>query len=483
MAPTALPEQAECLKAAGLEARILLPASPEYAVRIDSYWSNSAKLRPACILQPCSALEVASAVKALAAAGQKFAVRSGGCNFWPSNNIENGVTIDLGQMGSISYDNESETVRIGPGARWGQVYERLAKFDRAVAGGREATVGIAGLVLGGGNTLFTGRYGFACDQVVEFEVVLADGRIIVADAGGDHSDLFLTLKGGGNNFGIVTALTMRAVRCGSIWGGGAMLPVDVVPAAADAFVEFTEKVADDPDSNLICMVAHLQPKPGIVIAALYANMAGVEKPSIFSKWLAFPELFASYKKTTILELMVTTEQATGYRGIWFTMSLKNDASVIIKAVELHEKLVADMEAHIADHDFKTQCIFQPLPRLFSQHSVAAGGNVLGIENNGVDGILWGAHVMVRTAELEAWAYPRVRQFYEDVRDFAASLPVPGGGLLSWITANYANPSQEVLQSYGEENVSRIREAAAKYDPNRVFQHLCPGGFKISAVKE
>ncbi|EMR66580.1 hypothetical protein MGN70_003062 [Eutypa lata] len=476
--PSAYPEQASCLIAAGLQGQLLLPQDPDYKARIESYWSNSSKLKPACILQPTSATEVSSAVSALAAAGQKFAVRSGGCNFWPSNNIDGGVTIDLGRMDSVVYQPEGETVSMGPGARWGQVYERLAKYERAVAGGREATVGVAGLILGGGNTLFTARYGFACDQVVEFEVVLADGRIVTANASSEYHDLYLALKGGANNFGIVTRFIVNAIPCGDLWGGGVLLPRNIFPAAADAIVDFTDNVTSDPDSNLICMVAHLQPNQPTVIAALYANIAGKEKPPIFDKWLAFPEMFKSYKRTTMTELMVTTEQATGYHGIWYTMSFKNDASIISKAAELHDGLVAKMQERISDGDFKTQCIFQPLPRSFAQRSIESGGNVLGIENHSHDGILWGAHVMVRTPELEVWASPHVRLFYEGVRDFAASRD----GLLSWVTANYANPSQDVLQSYGKVNVERIRRAAAKYDPHGVFQTLCPGGFKISAVK-
>lgn len=193
------------------------------------------------------------------------------------------------------------------------MYERLAKYERAVAGGREATVGVAGLILGGGNTLFTARYGFACDQVVEFEVVLADGRIVTANASSEYHDLYLALKGGANNFGIVTRFIVNAIPCGDLWGGGVLLPRNIFPAAADAIVDFTDNVTSDPDSNLICMVAHLQPNQPTVIAALYANIAGKEKPPIFDKWLAFPEMFKSYKRTTMTELMVTTEQATGYQ--------------------------------------------------------------------------------------------------------------------------------------------------------------------------
>jgi FAD/FMN-containing dehydrogenase len=116
--------QWDCLIAAGLQSKqILLPDSDDYEERIESYWSSSAKLRPACIVQPQSATEVASVVKALATAGLTFAIRSGGSNFsTASNNISSdGVTIDLGQMASIVFDPEREIAHIGPAARWGQV--------------------------------------------------------------------------------------------------------------------------------------------------------------------------------------------------------------------------------------------------------------------------------------------------------------------------------------------------------------------------
>ncbi len=165
-------------------------------------------------------------------------------------------------------------------------------------------------------------------------------------------------------------------------------------------------------------------------------------------------------------------------GIWFTLCFKNNASIIMKAAELHDGLVDELQVHIKDGDFKTQCVFQPLPRSFIQRSIEAGGNVMGLEQHDSDGIIWGFHVMVRTPDLELWASPRVRRVYEGVREFANSID----GLLSWTTANYAHPTQAVFQSYGEENVKKIREVAIKYDPDGVFQYLCPGGFKISSVE-
>jgi hypothetical protein len=83
--------------------------------------------------------------------------------------------------------------------------------------------------------------------------------------------------------------------------------------------------------------------------------------------------------------------------------------------------------------------------------------------------------MVRTAEQEAFAYPRVQKWVQEVKAFAKSID---GGLLEWTYLNYADKSQSPLASYGPENVRKIRDAASKYDPEGLFQTLCPGGFKI-----
>lgn len=111
--------QAKSLIAAGLESRILLPNNPDYEARKSSYFDNAAKVDAACIVQPRTAGEVATAVKALAAAEQVFAVRAGGyTNRHGSSNIEGGVTIDLGCLNSVDYEPATELAHLGPGATW-----------------------------------------------------------------------------------------------------------------------------------------------------------------------------------------------------------------------------------------------------------------------------------------------------------------------------------------------------------------------------
>jgi FAD/FMN-containing dehydrogenase len=302
LAPKTVPAQAECLTAGGLQAQVLVPGDADYQARQDSYWSNSAKIRPAAIVRPRSADEVSAAVKALVGGKQPFAVRSGGHTNWAgSNNIEGGVTVDLSLLNGIVYDAASETASIGPGCRWREVYAELHKHGRAVAGGREGNVGVAGLLLGGGNTFFTARRGFACDNVVAYEVVLADGRIVNVDKD-SYPDLFRALKGGSNNFGIVTKFTMTAIPCDKVWGGMTFFTNQVIPAAIEATSAFTDNIVNDPDSNLVVIFTHIPDFKAIVVATLYANMVGIEKPPAYSKWLALPEMLNTVKMTSISEM-------------------------------------------------------------------------------------------------------------------------------------------------------------------------------------
>lgn len=157
-------------------------------------------------------------------------------------------------MTDFTVDVDSDTVRFGPGGRWADVYAALAPYDRIIAGGREGQVGVAGLILGGGKTFLTGRRGFACDNVLEFEVVLADGSIVKASRD-EHADLFRALKGGSNNFGIVTSFKMAMVESKEIWGGITIHSKDHLAAAMEATHDFTANVATYPDENLCVLVS------------------------------------------------------------------------------------------------------------------------------------------------------------------------------------------------------------------------------------
>lgn len=125
-----------------------------------------------------------------------------------------------------------------------------------VAGGRERDVAVAGFLLGGGTSLYTCRWGFGCDQVVNFEVVLADGRIIQANRH-QHDDLFKVLKGGGNNFGIVTRFDMQAFPASpnGIWDAVVTYPAEATEDVLAAHLDFTKGLNVENDAHLLPFVS------------------------------------------------------------------------------------------------------------------------------------------------------------------------------------------------------------------------------------
>lgn len=138
-----------------------LPWSHGYQTLLDSYWSLQARTNPSCFVVPNSAQDVSKITKTLVSNSCPFAIRSGGHNPWPDNNINaTGVTVDLSRLSSVTVNGISTgnlTASIGPGARWAPVYSQLAKQGVMVGGGRGPDIGVGGLTLGGWSTstLFT----------------------------------------------------------------------------------------------------------------------------------------------------------------------------------------------------------------------------------------------------------------------------------------------------------------------------------------
>lgn len=156
-------------------------------------------------------------------------------------------------------------------------------------------------------------------------------------------------------------------------------PSQCIPGAIDAVTSFTTNLADNPDDNLMCIFTYLPRFKQIMVVAICANMAGVEKAPAYAQWLALPDLIGdTMKLTTVRDMACEYNAEADQNVVMFTLSFKNDARILSRASELHDQLVKDLMGLIPEGDFTTQCAFHPLPTVFSQHSVDAGGNVMGV---------------------------------------------------------------------------------------------------------
>ena len=166
-------------------------------------------VRPQAIVRCTTAADVAGTIAFARGSGLDLAVRSGGHCF-AGRSSTRGILLDVSPMNAVSLD-EGGVATVGAGARLGDVYDALEPHGVMIAAGCGPTVGIAGLVLGGGLGILGRRHGLTSDQLTAAQVVLADGRVVDCDER-RHGDLFWALRGaGGCQFGVLTTLTLRTV--------------------------------------------------------------------------------------------------------------------------------------------------------------------------------------------------------------------------------------------------------------------------------
>ncbi|KAI0603118.1 hypothetical protein F4775DRAFT_532198 [Biscogniauxia sp. FL1348] len=468
---------AEALQSLGLKA-IHFPGSEEYINRTESYFSISAQLQPGFIVQPSSTEEVAKVVIALTQSSCNWAVRCGGHAVWPgANNIDNGVTIDLALMNKTIYDAETGIAKIQAGSQWEKVYETLGLEGKTVAGGRTAIVGVAGFLTGGGNTFYTARRGFGCDNVVNFEVVLATGEVVNANAN-ENSDLFKALKGGSSNFGIVTRFDMEAFDAHDLWGGLVTYSTSTTDQHIAAYVKWTDNLENYPDGSAVLFWSYTPTEKKIGVMAAYEDITGAVAPPAFDDFMAIPDNgMSTMRVDSLLSLTRELGLIGGYRNVWFAITFKNDERFIKKAVSMHEEFVENWKPMSPDGDFVCHAIIQSIPTIVAKHSVEKGGNVLGLDRLTENAIMFLAQLAFQGEEREEEARRRMVEYREALKQYTADL----GGAAEWEYLNYADYTQDPLKSYGEKNVALLRQVAAKYDPEGVFQTRMPGGFKISKV--
>jgi FAD/FMN-containing dehydrogenase len=184
---------------------IIRPDDPRYGSVRHVYTATGS---PARVIRPRSADEVAEALGLARDAEGPLAIRSGGHGISSVATNEGGTVIDLSSLNGIQRI-EGDLVRLGPGARWGDVAAALLPWGLAISSGDSGDVGVGGLATAGGIGLLGRAHGLTIDHLVAAEIVTADGQIRTVNPENDP-DLFWAVRGAGANFGIVTALDFRA---------------------------------------------------------------------------------------------------------------------------------------------------------------------------------------------------------------------------------------------------------------------------------
>lgn len=298
-----------------LPGQVWFPDSTTYASSLASYFSaQQSSVQPQCIVSPGTPEDVSSTmhtvfslngINGTSTTACKFAIRSGGhASFTGASNIQDGLTIDLRSLNSIQISQDKSQVTVGAGATWDDVYYKLYGMNLSANGPRSSGLGIGGVSTGGGISFFGPRYGWTSDMVTNFEVVLYNGSIVNANDR-THSDLLWALRGGSNNFGIVTRITMETFEQGDLWGGVVFHESSTSDAQIAAFCDFNELAAEDEFASLITTFAFSRAR-GVNIVNNMEYTKAVGKPPIFEKFTKIPYWKSTLRITNITDLLSET---------------------------------------------------------------------------------------------------------------------------------------------------------------------------------
>ncbi|KAF8901615.1 FAD-binding domain-containing protein [Mucidula mucida] len=230
-----------------------------------SHWSAANSQPSLRSVEPGSAEDVGVILQILGETRTKFGVKGGGHTANPGFSDTPGVQIAMYRFSQVEYDASTQTVAIGTGLVWDDVYAALDPLGVNVVGGRLAGVGVAGFALGGGYSWLTNQHGLTIDTIVEIELVTPNGSVSRITQHWSDPALFFALKGTQNNFGIVTELVLKAFPQGPVWGGLRFFAADQADALKNATVRFAHEVTD--------------PKAGLITAFNYAQ--GQMSPAVF----------------------------------------------------------------------------------------------------------------------------------------------------------------------------------------------------------
>jgi FAD/FMN-containing dehydrogenase len=473
---------------------VVFPNSTAYMAE-NTYWSDrQGEVSPACFVTPRSAANVSAIIKSLTALQSPFSVKAGGHTaFAGGSNVDQGVTIDLMYMDEITVNSDSQAVSVGAGGRWIQVTEALDPLGLSVVGGRVADVGVAGLLLGGGISYFSGSRGWACDNVQNYEVVLSSGEIANASPS-QNEDLFWALRGGGgSNFGIVTRFDLDVFPQGNLWANNLVYPGALNATLIPLFASLTiNGLPEDPQAHTYFVMTH-SPELGGYIASisLYHALppATNTTPPVFAPLKSVP---GALSDTVAVENVSTAlraiDQPYGDRQTWWDTSVfATGSDLLTEIVPLWEQVVSAFLSAAAEHQggpnatasrVTPYLIFQPIPVNILTAMQKNHGNALGLKPSDGPLMIVQLSVVWDDAGLDDLIEGELSQLIDKVEAMASER----GELKGFLYMNYAGSTQDVLKRYGPESFARLKDVASRYDPEGLLQKYWKGYFQLGEVK-
>ncbi|KAF2125375.1 FAD-binding domain-containing protein [Dothidotthia symphoricarpi CBS 119687] len=446
-----------------------------YSSFTGGFWSQiTANVRPYCIFRPSKPSAVSVMVLLSRLSQCPFAVKSGGHSaFAGGASIEGGITVSFENMKGIKLSSDKKTVAIQPGNTWGDALSALSTTGVTVTAGRIGDLGVGGVTLGGGISFLTNEYGLVCDNVASFDVVTASGVIVTASST-QNSDLFWALRGGGNNFGIVTSFNINTHPLVNdlLWGGTRTFTEDVFPEVVTAWIDLTLNSAKDPKAG--SWVAWLNPGIKLASTELWygAPLASGSDAAALAPFYNISAMSDTTKTRGHAAYVIDNEATNTYgsREIFYEVSVKASYKIASRSVDIFYDAIGALSG--VDGAFPA-LIWQHITDGSLKGSVRNGGNAMGLDP--AEGPV---HIIQLSCSWNNVADDdKIYQVMSDIMKQIKKESIELGVDTDWVYMNYASQFQDVIASYGESK-AKLKAIAKKYDPVEVFQKLQPGYFKL-----
>ncbi|KAI8632446.1 FAD-binding domain-containing protein [Xylariaceae sp. FL1651] len=462
-----------CSELAGaLGSKVSFPGDLAYNNTEASYWSKQeALLTPSCVIKPEASADVAEFMSIVTnITNCNFAIRTQGhAPAAGAANVQNGVTLDLTLLNTTNISGDHSVASVEAGSAWVDVYRTLNPFNKTVNGGRNGGVGVGGITLGGGISYYSSQVGWTCDTVVNFEVVLASSEIVNANAT-SNPDLFRALKGGGNNFGVVTRIDFKTVDIVELRGGHLFQSSDYVEPILTAVANIAAAKEYDVHTSIVTSCIFDSTSKEWTILSIPTYTLPEFNPPVYDELFSIPNITTESTASIVNISTLTAEPpiAQVYQT-FLTSTYSASPKLLIDLFNTANETISSMQIPAG---VTWSVTFEPLPTVFTKQG--EGKNVLGTSEADGNGLVLLAGASWSDPSSTEFAQAMGPKIVKAMDDTAAK----AGGLHRFKYLNYADPNQDVLGSYGEENLAFLRATSRKYDPQGVFQKKVPGGFKL-----
>jgi hypothetical protein len=254
-----------------LRGEVIEPTDPHYDEARKVYNAMISR-KPRLIAKCVDVADVITAVRFGSQQNLKVSIRGGGHNAGGLGVCDDGLVIDLSPIKYAHVNPAAKTVRVGGGCTWGDVDHATHAFGLAVPSGIIGTTGVGGLTLGGGMGHLTRQYGLTIDNLLAADVVLADGRFVVASAT-ENADLFWAIRGGGGNFGVVTSFLFQAHPVDTVCAGPMLWDLDQTADIMKWYREFIVKAPQELNGFFAFLT--VPPAPPFPEALHFKKMCGI----------------------------------------------------------------------------------------------------------------------------------------------------------------------------------------------------------------